>query len=349
MASKGYLAHEEKDNPRCASRSTGCGRGADPDARRREHRHGLWYPVRGQSKVYPLEQWNRQGLSYEPNGKPIPPHTYVSFAKALLSQWMNSPHHKENILIADARYMGSACAPSRDDGDRDFHKFYCAQEFFTPMPGRAEIDIRHVHPPTERSRRAAALYQHEHVEEVYRVTTPTARTSANGCRGSMRSRALRIRSIHHALLEQLARNDGFSAGSGSTTSMRWIGFIRIPADPQDHGDWLLVAKDAQGRGIMTMACRALVDHAFDAWKLNRVEIRSAAGNQRSRAVAKRWDSSKKACSDRASRFATTFHDSVVYGCSPASGRRRGRRALFPLPRGRVKRRHAKCLPFAMSC
>ena len=51
------------------------------------------------------------------------------------------------------------------------------------------------------------------------------------------------------------------------------------------GYWL--AQSAQGRGIMTAAARLLIGHCFAEWKLNRVEIRCAAGNTRSCAVAER--------------------------------------------------------------
>jgi uncharacterized protein YkwD len=137
MAAKGYLEHEEKDNPKLRQpidRVRAVGLNPILVAENIATSFGIQYGAG--RKVYPLEQWNRSGLSYEPNGEPIPPHTYASFARALLTQWMNSPHHRENILVPDARFMGSACAPSREPGDRDFHKFYCAQEFFSPMPER---------------------------------------------------------------------------------------------------------------------------------------------------------------------------------------------------------------------
>jgi ribosomal-protein-serine acetyltransferase len=51
------------------------------------------------------------------------------------------------------------------------------------------------------------------------------------------------------------------------------------------GYWM--AADHQGRGLMTATVAALVDHAFDTWKLNRVELRIAPNNTRSRAIAAR--------------------------------------------------------------
>jgi ribosomal-protein-serine acetyltransferase len=49
--------------------------------------------------------------------------------------------------------------------------------------------------------------------------------------------------------------------------------------------WLDAAH--QGRGIMTVCCRALVAHGFDTWKLNRIVIECATQNTRSRAIPER--------------------------------------------------------------
>lgn len=51
------------------------------------------------------------------------------------------------------------------------------------------------------------------------------------------------------------------------------------------GYW--VAARAQGRGLITRACRALVDLAFEEWGMERAVILCGVGNQRSSAVARR--------------------------------------------------------------
>ena len=51
------------------------------------------------------------------------------------------------------------------------------------------------------------------------------------------------------------------------------------------GYWL--GEGHRGRGVMTRAVRALVDHAVFEWDLNRVEIRAAVGNAPSRAIPAR--------------------------------------------------------------
>ena len=48
------------------------------------------------------------------------------------------------------------------------------------------------------------------------------------------------------------------------------------------GYW--VSEEFQGRGLVTAASQALVSHAFNQAQLNRVEIRCATGNDRSRAI-----------------------------------------------------------------
>ncbi len=49
--------------------------------------------------------------------------------------------------------------------------------------------------------------------------------------------------------------------------------------------WLDAAH--QGRGIMTACCRALIVHAFNTWKLNRITIECATENIRSRKIPER--------------------------------------------------------------
>ncbi|GLV58101.1 ribosomal-protein-serine acetyltransferase [Dictyobacter sp. S3.2.2.5] len=51
------------------------------------------------------------------------------------------------------------------------------------------------------------------------------------------------------------------------------------------GYWL--GEQFQGNGLMTKACSAFIDYAFDDLRLNKVEIRCATGNARSCAIPQR--------------------------------------------------------------
>lgn len=104
----------------------------------------------------------------------------------------------------------------------------------------------------------------------------------------------RIRSV--ADEEQFICNSlGLLASNGSFQSGIFVEDVFVGAiglHPIDHanrkvelGYWLDSAHE--GRGLMTNACRAMVDHAFGALGLNRVVIYCAVENHRSRAVAER--------------------------------------------------------------
>jgi len=89
-------------------------------------------------------------------------------------------------------------------------------------------------------------------------------------------------------LDQFANNEGLAAGI-------WCGDEFIGGIGTHKIDWLnrkveigyWIASRFQGRGIVTAACRVLIDHAFGEWKLNRVEIHCASGNEKSCAIPKR--------------------------------------------------------------
>jgi ribosomal-protein-serine acetyltransferase len=76
------------------------------------------------------------------------------------------------------------------------------------------------------------------------------------------------------------------------------------------GYWL--GEPYRGRGIMTQAVRALVDHALSAWELHRVEIRAAVDNRRSRAIPERLGFSREGILREAERVRGRYLDEVVY-------------------------------------
>src|SRR4051812_7957724 len=116
-------------------------------------------------------------------------------------------------------------------------------------------------------------------------------------------------------LQQLANNDGFQGGiweHGRYVGGLGVHWIRWEPRYTEIGYWL--AADAQGRGIMTKAVRAVVDHAFQVWKLNKVEIRCDPENARSRAIPKRLGFTEEGVLRQVLTASDEkLHDSVVYG------------------------------------
>jgi ribosomal-protein-serine acetyltransferase len=112
---------------------------------------------------------------------------------------------------------------------------------------------------------------------------------------------------------QLVDNNGFQAAIVSEGQI--IGVVGFHAVDWAHrttsiGYWL--GENRQGRGTMTRAVRALVDHALKTWQLNRVEIRVATGNARSRAIPERLGFREEGTLRQVERIGDCYLDSVVY-------------------------------------
>ncbi|HSP21558.1 MAG TPA: GNAT family protein [Planococcus sp. (in: firmicutes)] len=91
------------------------------------------------------------------------------------------------------------------------------------------------------------------------------------------------------------------------------GFNNInPANKTAYiGYWL--GQEYQGKGIMTRVARALTDYALNDLKLNKVEIRAAAGNVKSRSIPERLGYVEEGTIRRAESLYGHFVDHVVYG------------------------------------
>jgi ribosomal-protein-serine acetyltransferase len=66
-----------------------------------------------------------------------------------------------------------------------------------------------------------------------------------------------------------------------------IGLHRIDAPNRASSIGYWIDAEHEGKGIMTRACRAIVEIGFQHYGLHRVEIRCATGNHRSAAIAQR--------------------------------------------------------------
>jgi uncharacterized protein YkwD len=78
--------------------------------------------------VYPPEQ-NGGYFSYEYEGEPILNYTYLGFARQVLRQFMESEHHRENILNPDFHYCGAGAVHFRDSTFHDVDEFKVTQLF----------------------------------------------------------------------------------------------------------------------------------------------------------------------------------------------------------------------------
>ncbi len=92
-----------------------------------------------------------------------------------------------------------------------------------------------------------------------------------------------------------------------------IGFHRLDWQNRSTSIGYWLAEDAQRRGLATAAVAALIDHAFGAWKLNRIEIRAGVGNRRSRAIPERLGFTEEGVLREAELVGDRYIDHVVYG------------------------------------
>ena len=91
-----------------------------------------------------------------------------------------------------------------------------------------------------------------------------------------------------------------------------IGFLGVDWENRSTGLGYWLGAKLEGRGVMTDAVRELVDHALRVWMLNRVEIRVAAENQRSRAIPERLAFRQEGTLRQAERVGDRYLDAVVY-------------------------------------
>ncbi|MBK3493661.1 GNAT family N-acetyltransferase [Viridibacillus sp. YIM B01967] len=114
-------------------------------------------------------------------------------------------------------------------------------------------------------------------------------------------------------LKQFSNNDGFQAAIVFKEKIVGvIGFHQINWQNKSTslGYWL--SKDYEGLGIMTKSVRALINHAFLDLQLNRIEIRAAVENKRSRAIPERLGFTVEGISRQSEWLYDHYVDHTVY-------------------------------------
>jgi ribosomal-protein-serine acetyltransferase len=115
-------------------------------------------------------------------------------------------------------------------------------------------------------------------------------------------------------LEQLQRNQGWHALLWYRDELAGaIGFKPVNWSDMrvEIGYWL--GRRFQGKGLMTDAARAVTDHAFREWALNRVEIRCAVKNDRSIAIPRRLGFAQEGMLRQAFRVGDEYQDLLLFG------------------------------------
>lgn len=77
------------------------------------------------------------------------------------------------------------------------------------------------------------------------------------------------------------------------------------------GYWL--GREFTGKGIMVKAVKDLIDQGFTFWNLQKIEVRCAVDNVKSRAIPEKLGFDKEGTIRRAARVYDRYDDYVVYG------------------------------------
>ncbi|AMQ06454.1 GNAT family protein [Sporosarcina sp. FSL K6-1540] len=115
-------------------------------------------------------------------------------------------------------------------------------------------------------------------------------------------------------MKQFSDNNGFQAGIWFEEQIAGvIGFHKIDWNNKSTslGYWL--GKGYEGSGLMTKSVRAFVNHAIGELGLNRVEIRAAEENTKSRAIPERLNFTEEGRVREAEWLCDHYVDHIVYG------------------------------------
>lgn len=115
-------------------------------------------------------------------------------------------------------------------------------------------------------------------------------------------------------LKQGSDNGGFTAGIWVKDELAGvIGFHEIDWNNRSVSIGYWLGKNHEGQGLMSSACRALVDYALIKLDLNRVEIRCATGNHKSRGIPERLGFVLEGIVREAERLPHGYVNHAVYG------------------------------------
>ncbi|QKS70433.1 GNAT family N-acetyltransferase [Paenalkalicoccus suaedae] len=114
-------------------------------------------------------------------------------------------------------------------------------------------------------------------------------------------------------LAETAKGNGFQAvivHNEHVAGLIGFHFINKGNNSTEIGYWL--GKDFEGKGIMTKACQAMVDHVFRDLDLYRVVIKAAVENEKSLAIPTRLGFKQDGVLRANEKLTTGYSDSAVF-------------------------------------
>jgi ribosomal-protein-serine acetyltransferase len=112
---------------------------------------------------------------------------------------------------------------------------------------------------------------------------------------------------------QIESNDGFEGAivlDGRIVGVAGFHAVDWVNRSSSIGYWL--TSEVVGRGLMSGAVRALLEHAFGVWDLHRVTIEAVVDNGRSRAIPERLGFREEALLREAKLIRGRYDDAVLY-------------------------------------
>jgi ribosomal-protein-serine acetyltransferase len=114
-------------------------------------------------------------------------------------------------------------------------------------------------------------------------------------------------------LQKFADNNGFETGifyKNKLVGMLGLHYIDWTNRTTELGYWL--SDRMQGQGIMTRAVEGLVSYCYEELNLNRVIIRAAVKNKKSRAIPERLEFKQEGILRDAQLIRGSFYDLAIY-------------------------------------
>ena len=157
------------------------------------------------------------------------------------------------------------------------------------------------------------LYERSDAEPLHEVIAANREMLAEWMPWACEQTLEQTRAFIDSSRGRFADDDGFDAAIVHRGAIAGgIGFARMDRANRSASMGYWLARPSQGRGIVTRATSALLDHAFGAWDLNRIEIRAGTGNARSRAVPERLGFTQEGVLRESERVGDRWVDHAVY-------------------------------------